>query len=161
MSDDLHPKYLYDFLAVDAVDRNGAPLVYQKQPGDMGCTHACVAMLAGVPVDEVIEQYPVEVYGDSMGVLVLAAQYRIALRHIPPEFLPYIPALYLLGFRDEQGMHAALIRVTWDTKTTKNVEMWDPLHGYLPAFPLDCLLMYTVDAHAVLYAPSDSSVQSE
>ena len=146
-------KYLHDFLAIDPVDRLGNPLELQRQPGDIGCTHACIAMLAGVPVAQVIQEYPVEAYGDSMGVLVVAAQYGIALRHLPPEFLPYIPALYILGFRDQEGMHAALIRVTGDTGSTHEVEMWDPLHGYSSRFPLECLLMYTVDAHAVLYKP--------
>ena len=153
MTEPLTTKYLHDFIAVEAVDRNGNPMVHQSQPGDIGCTHTVIAMLAGVPVSEVIEKYPLREYADAMGVAVLAAQYGIALRHIPTEFLPYIDALYLILYRDEGGMHCAIIRVTQETRETLNVELWDPLHGYLPAFPLDSLAMFVVEAHAVLYKP--------
>lgn len=99
-------------------------VVWQKQPNENVCTQTCVAMLKGIPVQEVVDEFPGTI--TNLTVRNLMSHYQIAYMSIPVAIFPSLPGYYLIQYAIEYNVgHSVILQVIGNGR----FNLWDPNLG--------------------------------
>ena len=106
----------------------GHRIIETQQPTDHSCVHACISMVTGVPVEDIIDEYSLEDEGmalDQEHVVVDTLGYFHITYHAPVVlqgrvFLVTVPSMNIVG-----NFH----RIVIDARVPDNPHVYDPNKG--------------------------------